>query len=59
MEKLTQKKVLLMTKKERLEAFDYWTNLMLDTDYIENEIEYSFYAYNVNLLEAKIEFNEY
>lgn len=59
MEKLTQKKVLLMTKKERLEAFDYWTNLMLDTDYIEKEIEYSFYAYNVNLLESKIEFNEY
>lgn len=59
MEKLTQKKVLLMNKKERLQALDYWTNLMLDTDYITNEIEYSFYAYNVNLLESKIEFNEY
>jgi hypothetical protein len=59
MYKLTQQQVLAMTKKERLEAFDYWTNLMLDTDYITNEIEYSFYAYNVNLLESKIEFNEY
>jgi hypothetical protein len=59
MKRLTQKDVLSMTKQERKENLDFYEDLCCNTDYITNEIEYSIYAKNVELLVSKIEFNEY
>ena len=59
MKKLTQKDVLKMNKQERKEYLEYYENLCSNTDYIKNNIEYSFYAENVDILISKIEYNEY
>ena len=48
-----------MTKQERKETLDYYEDLCINTDYITNDIEYSIYARNAELLISKIEYNEY
>jgi hypothetical protein len=59
MNTLTQKDVLSMTKQERKERLDYYQDLCCNTDYITNEVLYSVYAKNVEILTQKIEYNEY
>ena len=59
MKTLTQKDILNMTKQERKETLNYYEDLCCNTDYMTNEIQYSIYAKNVELLISKIEFNEY
>jgi hypothetical protein len=56
---LTQKEVLSMTKKERKETLDHYEDLCCNTDYITEEVLYSIYVKNVELLISKIEFYEY
>jgi hypothetical protein len=48
-----------MTKQERKERLDYYQDLCCNTDYITNEVLYSVYAKNVEILTQKIEYNEY
>ena len=59
MKTLTQKAVLSMTRQERKDKLDYYEDLCCNTDYIENEIQYSIYARNVEMLISKIEYKEY
>jgi hypothetical protein len=56
---LTQKDVLSMTTQERKETLDHYEDLCCNTDYITNDIEYSIYARNVEILISKIKYNEY
>jgi len=59
MERLTHRDVLRMTKQERKDKLNYYEDLCCNTDYITNEIEYSIYAKNAEILISKITFNEY
>jgi hypothetical protein len=57
--RLTQKDILSMTTQERNDKLDHYEDLCCNTDYITNDIEYSIYARNVEILISKIKYNEY